>query len=228
MLSNIGITLLISIVVSYVLVLLVQNIRSQVKLFLLIAILVLFYSVAKMFHLSSLLIVLVFGLVLRNRQVFFFGPLRKLIKEDSMKDIFKDFNMITMESSFMLRTFFFVIFGITISISALFDNLVILISFGILAIIYGIRWLWLRIVLRKDFNTQLFLAPRGLITILLFFAIPKEFQISEFNEGILLFVIIFSSLIMAGALMRNSKKKEIVEEIETPIEGDSQEVEVTE
>jgi NhaP-type Na+/H+ or K+/H+ antiporter len=145
-----------------------------------------------------------------------------------MKDIFKDFNMITMESSFMLRTFFFVIFGITISISALFDNLVILISFGILAIIYGIRWLWLRIVLRKDFNTQLFLAPRGLITILLFFAIPKEFQISEFNEGILLFVIIFSSLIMAGALMRNSKKKEIVEEIETPIEGDSQEVEVTE
>ena len=38
-----------------------QNITGNVKLFLLIATLLLLYAVGKMFHLSSLLIILVFG-----------------------------------------------------------------------------------------------------------------------------------------------------------------------
>ena len=220
--SNIGITLLISFVVSYLLVFLIQNIRSQVKLFLLIAVLVLFYSVAKMFHLSSLLIVLVFGLILRNRSLFFFGPLKKLIKEDTMNDIFKNFNMITMESAFMLRTFFFVVFGITISLSTLANVQVVLVSIAIIAIIFAIRYVWLWLFVRKDLKLQLFLAPRGLITILLFFAIPAEFQIKEFNQGILLFVIIFTSIIMAWALIKDSKK--VIEPEEDVIEdGDTSE-----
>jgi len=58
---NIIATIVISLIVSYLIVLIFQNIKSHVKLFLLIAVLLLFYSVGKLLHLSSLLMILIFG-----------------------------------------------------------------------------------------------------------------------------------------------------------------------
>jgi NhaP-type Na+/H+ or K+/H+ antiporter len=49
---------------------------------------------------------------------------------------------------------------------------------------------------------ELLVAPRGLITVLLFFSIPEEFQVAEFEPGILLFVIIVSSILMAVGLIK--------------------------
>ena len=59
---------------------------------------------------------------------------------------------------------------------------------------------------------ELFLAPRGLITILLFYAVPESVKSShpEFN-GILLFVILFSCIIMSWSLIKDKKKREIKE-----------------
>ncbi|SEL58058.1 hypothetical protein SAMN04488008_104249 [Maribacter orientalis] len=48
----------------------------------------------------------------------------------------------------------------------------------------------------KDILPQLCIAQRGLITVLLFYEIPIETQVATFNQGILLFVIIGTSLIM--------------------------------
>jgi len=72
---------------------------------------------------------------------------------------------------------------------------------------------------------ELFLAPRGLITILLFYAIPAELKLEEFNPGILLFIIIASSLAMAIALIKDKKGKES-QEIELEIEDTTNETEV--
>ena len=53
---------------------------------------------------------------------------------------------------------------------------------------------------------ELFLSPRGLITILLFFSIPEEYVVntvfhSEIIPGILLFIILGSALAMSNALI---------------------------
>jgi len=53
----------------------------------------------------------------------------------------------------------------------------------------------------SDVNPLVYLTPRGLITVLLFFAIPAEFLSADFNPGILLFTIIATSLIMTSALI---------------------------
>ena len=204
---NVGITIAISIIASYVLVLVFQNIKSNVKLFLLISVLILLYSVAKLLHFSSLLIILVFGLVLNNPKVFFIGPLQKLVNEDAMKRILTDFSLITIESAFVVRTLFFVIFGSTIILSQLLSVTVFLESIVILLIMFGIRWLFLRIFVGQDIFPQVFIAPRGLITILLFFAIPKEFQIVEFENGILLYIILATSLLMTWSLIRNNSNE---------------------
>ncbi|MCB0658631.1 MAG: hypothetical protein KDC57_20945, partial [Saprospiraceae bacterium] len=45
----------------------------------------------------------------------------------------------------------------------------------------------------------------GLITILLFFAIPHELTVPAFKSGILLYVILISSLLMTWALVRQNR-----------------------
>ena len=47
----------------------------------------------------------------------------------------------------------------------------------------------------------MFLIPRGLITILLFYSIPAEFQDPVFEPGILFLTIIFTSIIMTFSLL---------------------------
>jgi len=83
---------------------------------------------------------------------------------------------------------------------------VAIISCLIIASIYAIRFVLLRVFLGKDIIPQLFIAPRGLITVLLFYAIPEEAQIETFEPGILLFVIIGTSLIMTAAMIYDKKR----------------------
>lgn len=211
---NMLVTVVISVGISYALVFLFQNIRSQVKLFLLVAVLILLYAVAKQFHLSALLIIFVFGLLLGNRHIFFRKRMGKYLNEEAVKGIYRDFKMITIETSFVLRTFFFVIFGITISLVSLMNYKVLLVSVAILAMIFGVRYLLLLLFVRKSFNPQLFLAPRGLITVLLYYAIPKEYRVAEFNQGILLMIILVTSILMAWALIHFCRKKDEMSEMD--------------
>ncbi len=209
--SNIIGTIVIAVVVSYLLVLLLQQINSQVKLFLLISVLVLLYSIAKMLHFSALLIIIIFGLVLNNYNIFFGGSFKSWIKEERLIPVKKDFHVVTIESTFFVRTFFFVIFGMTLELTDLLDMNAALISLGIVAGIFVVRFICLKLYGMKYIIPELFVAPRGLISILLFFAIPVSFQFSQFSPGILLYTILISSIIMAVALVVKGKGTERVE-----------------
>ena len=99
------------------------------------------------------------------------------------------------------------IFGITISLATLWSLDVLLISMTILASIYIVRYIFLRIFLSKDINPQLYIAPRGLITVLLFFGIPEDLKVEAFNPGILLFIIIATSIVMTFALIADGRKR---------------------
>ena len=204
--GNIILTVGLSVVVSYGLVLLFQKLDTNVKLFLLIAVLLLLYSIGKLFHLSSLVIILVFGLILNNHQLFFRGFLKDMVNTRAVYGILHNFRLVTMESAFVMRTFFFVIFGITISVTALLDINVALLSLLLVAFLLFIRFVLLKLIVRKDILPQLFIAPRGLITILLFFSIPEELLVSYFNSGILLFVVLITSFAMTFALVLSGKK----------------------
>ena len=207
--GNILFTLLISAVVCYGLILLFQKIKSETKLFLFIAILMIIYSIGKKLELSSLIMIMFFGMILKNPRLFFRGPLEKHLKHDVLSDIYRNFKVVTRESAFVVRTFFFVIFGLSLVLSSLFSFKVLLISMLLLIFMYGFRWLFARIFLGKDMYPEAFISPRGLITVLLFYAIPDEYLSAEFDEGILLFVILFTAVIMAVAMIRHSKKVKV-------------------
>lgn len=201
-----SLTIAISFIAGYALILIFQNIRSNVKLFLLISVLLLLYAVGKQMHLSSLLMILIFGLIIGNIKLFFQGRMSKWLDLSKAKQIYQDLHIVTMETAFVVRTFFFVIFGLTINLFSLVNLEVAAISALILLSIYAIRFVVMRVFIGSDIVTQLFIAPRGLITILLFYAIPKEAQIESFEPGVLLFIIIATSLIMSFSLIYDKNR----------------------
>jgi len=199
-------TIGLSLFFSYVVILIFQKVKSDAKQFLLLSVLLLLYSLGKLMHLSSLIIILIFGLVIANMDLFFKGPLKKWLNKEKAEHIYHGLHVVTLESAFVVRTFFFVIFGITIVFSSLASWQVIGVSALCLVVIYIVRFILLRVSIGTDILPQLFVAPRGLITVLLFYAIPAEAQISGFSEGIILFIIIGTSLIMTAAMIADKKR----------------------
>jgi NhaP-type Na+/H+ or K+/H+ antiporter len=152
-------------------------------------------------------------------ELFFPGKLKRYLNYKKAMHIYEELHIITLETAFVVRTFFFVIFGITISLASLLSINVAIISLLIILSIYLLRFIMLRATMGKDINPQVFIAPRGLITILLFSAIPLEIQSESFNSGILLFVIIGTSLIMTAAMIYDKKRsgKAVNKALSTPI-----------
>ncbi len=205
---NTLLTLVVALLTSYLLLAVFQRITEQAKLFVLIAILLTIYAVAKKFHLSPLIIILVFGLAVSNSKLFFIGPLKRLLNTDKFKELEHGLHGLTIETAFVVRTFFFVIFGASIVLGSLINPEVVKVSLALIASIYIVRWLIIRILVRGEISPQIWIAPRGLITVLLFYAIPEIHQTELFDPGVLLFVIIASGLVMTMGLVSNSLQKE--------------------
>ena len=157
-------------------------------------------------HLSSLIIILIFGLVIANMKLFFKGKLGQWLHLERASQMYEGLHVVTMESAFVVRTFFFVIFGLEIVLSSIASWEVLLISLAIIASIYLIRFIIMRVSVGKDIFPQLYIAPRGLITILLFYDIPVQAIVPGFETGILLDVIIGTSLIMTFAMILDKQR----------------------
>lgn len=219
--GNIFITVTIAFVISYGLVMLFQRIETKIKLFLLIAILILLYALGKQLHLSSLVIILVFGVLINNCQLFFFGKLKKWINQKAVDNTLEDLHLVTRESAFVIRTFFFVVFGTTINLKALLNLEILGVSLLIVASFFVIRFIILKVFLwGKSIQPELFINPRGLITILLFFSIPVELSSTLFNPDIILIVILVTSVIMTWGLIRYGKKTGEIEKFKLHLDGD--------
>ncbi len=130
----------------------------------------------------------------------------RFLNEEKVEDVLDDMKVVTAETAFVVRTFFFIIFGWSVYLGSLLSFKVIGIGLVILFIIYLVRAITLFVFNGKNIITQLFLAPRGLITILLFFAIPEELSIGPEFQGVLLFVILVSCLVMTWSLISYKNK----------------------
>lgn len=224
--QNIIVTLVIAIVFGYLIIILIQKVTLEVRLFLPIAVLVLAYATGKLFHLSSLIFVLAFGLMLNNKDLFFRGIFKKFIRPAPYEILLSEIKLITLESSFIIRTFFFIVFGMSITLDGLNHISVFLIALIALVIMYLLRWAALNVIARPLLYPAIYIAPRGLITILLFYKIPTQYHVEAFSPSILLLVIIVSSLIMMYGLIKNPGKKPSPglhgDALEAPLEAGSE------
>jgi NhaP-type Na+/H+ or K+/H+ antiporter len=208
------VTILVSFVIGIGLVLLFKFLNAKVKLFFFISILILIYALGKMMHLSPLVMILMFGLILKNHSLFFIGPLKNLMTRMEFKKMENDFHIISRETAFVLRTFFFIVFGLTIDLLSLVNFEVLVVSLMVFIGIYLVRILLLKVFAKQGTQVLEYVAPRGLITILLFYSIPEDLISNSFQPGVILWVIILTSIYMTFGLIRRAKE---------PIETEAQE-----
>ncbi len=190
------ISIILSVVFSLLLFLILVKSKLNVKIFLVFALLLILYEGGKLLSLPSLLIILVFGLMMRNWSLVRIPFLRKFFSENEIDSTTTLLHSVTAESSFLIRTFFFVLFGFTIDLHVIADNNVLMIGSAIVLILLVTRFLYLHFFLKESVYPEVVFIPRGLVTILLFYKIPAEYKLASFNDGILFFVILVTSLIM--------------------------------
>ena len=206
---------MISVVVSYILLILIKKISHNVKFFLILSILILSYVISKYFHLSALIIIFIFGLILSNSKQLLPGSLKEKIPSGISEKDFHDFHILTAEMTFLLRTFFFLFFGFNIVMGAFMDLNIYKYGLSILAILLFIRFLYFGFSQPKNILPIALIAPRGLISILLFLQIPTDFKNKYLDESTLLVVILGSMIFMLIGIIKFSEKKPANEETES-------------
>lgn len=196
------------------------HITHHVKFFLLITILIFIYALGKSIHLPSLVVVLLFGLFLNNTDLIKYPYFKRMFMYESFRSDLHSFSQLTAESAFIIRTFFFLIFGFTMDLSALAHPATALNGAIFVAVIFAVRYAVLRLFAPANRTPEVFVAPRGLISILLFLSVPAAEHISGFSSGLLFFVVLATSLIMSIGLINSRPKAHPKDVIENSGSGD--------
>lgn len=194
-----------TIILSYLL----KRINHSIKFIPIILLVILIYSISKVYHMPSLIFILIFGLFIGN-----IDELKKIswinrMKPENLNQEVHKFKEITTEITFMIRALFFLLFGYLINISELLNMDTALWAFLLTGSIFMLRYLVIYLFQLKQ-NPILFIAPRGLITILLFLSIPSSQQFYMANKSLILQVIILSAFVMMFGLINYKKVPEKV------------------
>lgn len=187
--------LLISFVATVGLAFLLSRIHHHVKFAPLILLVVLIYGIAKVYHLPGLILIMAFGMFLGNLDQLRRWRLMAWLRPESLEVEIPKFKELMSEGAFLVRSLFFLLFGFQIETATLLDGQAILWAVGICASIYLLRALFLK-MLRMPLSPLIFIAPRGLVTVLLFLSIPVERSLPLFGRPLVIQVVLLSSLMM--------------------------------
>jgi potassium/hydrogen antiporter len=204
------IIVLISFVATGALSFMLSRLQHHIKFVPIIFLVILVYEISKVFHLPSLIFILVFGLFLNNlEKIKHIGFVQKL-KPSVLHVEVKKFKEITIEATFLVRALFFLLFGYLIETDELIATDTLVWSVGITVGIFLVRTLILKAA-KMPLSPLVFVAPRGLITILLFLSLTPQLRIPLINRPIIIQVIILSALVlMVGALLNKRPVNEDV------------------
>lgn len=211
---NLVLICLISIICTVLILVLLKYLKGHIKVFLILSILILVYSLSKQWHLPSLFFILVFGLVLNNAEPFLKGWITGFLDPGKLNSVNRELKGMTAELAFLIRTFFFLLFGYSIDLSLIVSMPVVITGSIIILVILLIRYVFLRYISRTNVFPELFIAPRGLITVILFYSIPAQLTSDKFNEGVLSFVILVSGLILMLGILFSKQKFKVENELQ--------------
>ena len=183
---------------------LVGNLEGQVKFLPLIFGLVGVYAAAEVLQLSPLLIVLVLGLMLNNPQLL--RRIRPLVRLQSPQyhAELERLKHLTAEATFLVRTFFFLLLGYSTDLATLADLRAWGFALVVVVLVFGLRWPLLWLFNGRRPRPLLWAAPRGLITVVLFYTLPAEMLPASLPHGALILVVLISCVVMALGLRRDA------------------------
>ncbi len=204
--ENFALQLLIITAVSFIatigLSFLLSKIEHHIKFVPIILLVVLIYSVSKIYHLPGLIFILIFGLSIGNLdELKRFKWIEKFKPDELNKEVNK-FKELTIEGAFLIRALFFLLFGYLIETNEVLNTDTFIWALAIVFFIFAFRFIQLKLS-KLPLKPLLFVAPRGLITILLFLSIEPTHTISLVNKSLIIQVIILTAMLMMFGLMAN-------------------------
>ena len=216
--------IVISLLITFCLFYLLQKIEHHVKFFLILALLILVYAFGKFFHLPALVTIFIFGLFLSNVKALLPDFMKQRLDIEATEKGLHEFHILTAESTFLVKTFFFLFFGFSIDVTAFTSADPFIYGLLIFGIMLGLRYGYFILTTLKITPSPLvFISPRGLISILLFLQIAEVGFLKEVktlvDERVLLVVILASMLAMTRGTMKKAKVPvEALNELEAPEE----------
>ncbi len=210
--------LLIMLVVSFVATLalsyFLHKITHHIKFVPIILFVIFIYAIAKEYNLPALIFILFFGLLITNIQRLRFIPFIQQFHPADFKNEIHKFSEITVEMAFLVRALFFLLFGYLIEINEVLNPESFVWAISIVVGILILRFIFLKIF-RLETNPLVFIAPRGLITILVFMSIPEAKHIAIANNSLVIQIILLTAFIMMLGLMfyKQEKRQESEEKI---------------
>lgn len=207
--------IVISLAITNILFRLLQQIHHHVKFFLILALLILVYAFGKLFHLPALVTIFIFGIFLSNVKSLLPQFLLKYLDIEQTEKGFHEFHILTAESTFIVRTFFFLFFGFSIEIIDFDSFSPIMYGLLIFMVMLVIRYVYLSATTLKIKPSALvYMSPRGLISILLFIQLKEvsflNTTTSPIDERVLLVVILGSMLVMLLGTLKKPKNDGII------------------
>lgn len=196
-------SLLLSIISAAALMLVLLRIDGHIRFVPLLAGLFALYATGKLLHLSPLIMVLLFGLMLNKPSLITrFSHFRNWVDADYPSTL-SEFKTLVVESTFIVRGFFFVLLGYWTNLSDIASFQAWGVALLVLCIIYGSRFILLNMMLKTTMSNLLgWIAPRGLITVLLFLQVRESFKLPDYLNGAVILVVLGSSaLILASRKM---------------------------
>lgn len=206
-----GLEILIMAIISFAatvgLSLLLSKIDHPIKFAPIIILIILVYEISKIYNLPALLFILLLGLFLGNLdELKRFKWIERLRPDELNIEIHKFRELIT-EATFLVRTVFFILFGYLMKTAEILNTETLKWAVIILVCIFIIRAVLLKIF-KLDLSPLLFVAPRGLINILLFLSIIPEKNISFVNRSLMIQVIFLAAIVMMIGLITAKKVTE--------------------
>ena len=223
--------IVVSLIITYLLFQLLQKIEHHVKFFLILALLVLVYAFGKFFHLPALVTIFIFGLFLSNVKALLPGFMQRYLDLNQTEKGLHEFHILTAESTFLVKTFFFLFFGFSISLvefSSVTPFIYGVLIFGIMLLIRYLYFIATTFKIKP--SPIVYMSPRGLISILLFLQIKEVTFIntaaSIIDEQVLLVVILASMLMMTLGTMKKPNQNPELESSEDSEENETNTLDV--
>ena len=205
---GISVSAVIGAIAALLILVLLTRIESHVRFVPMIFGLVMVYSASKLVHLAPLVSVMAVGLMLNNAHLLVRFPRFAKIMSKSLYGEIVAFKQLTVEFTFVVRTFFFLLLGYSTAIESLTLPKAWIVTTVILMVVFLSRKILLKAMYARDSSTLFWFAPRGLITILLYLNIPAPMRIEQFPDGALMLTVLATTVILTIGLMRAKRSPE--------------------
>lgn len=191
---------IVSFIATAFLAFLLSKIEHQIKFAPIILLVILIYAISEVYHLPALVFILLFGLFLGNLdEMKGIKWISKLKPAELDKEV-RRLKEIIAEGTFLIRSLFFLLFGYLMETADILNTATLTWAAGIVAMIFILRAAQLKLS-KLPMRPLLFMAPRGLVNVLLFLAITPEQSIPFINSAMMIQVIILASLILMIGLL---------------------------